>query len=94
MQAPKLEVSKKQDAASLAHQQCATMQVLSGQLVAPELPELVERTEMTDLVDTYGKSIHTWQIDRGDKLPFGACPTRPNWHNTSQPLRLSACKQH
>lgn len=49
-------------------------QVLSGQLVAPELPEPVERTEMEDLVDTYGKTIHTWQIDRGDTLPLGALP--------------------
>ena len=50
--------------------------MLSGQLVAPELPELVERTEMAELVDTYGKTIHTWQIDRGDKLPFGASPAQ------------------
>jgi hypothetical protein len=42
--------------------------------VAPELPEPVERTEMEDLVDTYGKTIHTWQIDRGDTLPLGALP--------------------
>ena len=49
-------------------------QVLSGQLVAPELPEPVERTEMADLVDTYGKTIHTWQVDRGDTLPMGAPP--------------------
>lgn len=51
-------------------------QVLSGQLVATELPEIVERTEMADLVNTYGKTIHTWQIDRGDKLPFGAAHAR------------------
>ena len=37
-------------------------QVLSGQLVAPELPEIVERTEMAELVNTYGKTIHTWQV--------------------------------
>ena len=26
---------------------------------------------MEKLVTTYGKSIHLWQVDRGDKLPLG-----------------------
>ena len=74
--------------------------MLSGQLVAPELPELVERTEMTDLVDTYGKTIHTWQIDRGDKLPFGAgryAPSRmtsPSVDATSAELQSTMITRH
>lgn len=44
---------------------------MSGSLIAPEIPELVERTEMQDLVGTYGKTIHSWQIDNGDSLPLG-----------------------
>lgn len=43
-----------------------------GLLVVPELPEAMERLEMQNLVGTYGKTIHTWQIDRGDSLPLGA----------------------
>ena len=26
---------------------------------------------METLVGTYGKTIHTWQVDRGDELPLG-----------------------
>lgn len=47
------------------------LQVMSGSLLAPELPEVMERPEMQDLVGTYGKTIHTWQVDRGDSLPLG-----------------------
>jgi hypothetical protein len=46
-------------------------EVMSGQLVAPRVPEAAERIEMASLVDTYGKTIHTWQYDRGDELPLG-----------------------
>ena len=27
---------------------------------------------MEDLSTTYGKTIHTWQVDKGDKLPLGS----------------------
>jgi hypothetical protein len=46
-------------------------EVMSGMLVAPRVPEPAERLEMASLVDTYGKTIHTWQYDRGDTLPLG-----------------------
>jgi hypothetical protein len=45
-------------------------EVKSGLLVAPGIPELAERTYFQDLVTTYGKTFHTWQIDRAD-FPFG-----------------------
>jgi hypothetical protein len=45
--------------------------VRSGSLVAPGLPEPAEYELMKELLDTYGKTIHLWQVDRGDELPLG-----------------------
>lgn len=41
---------------------CAAPQVMSGQLVAPNVPTAAESMEMQRLVDTYGKTFHTWQV--------------------------------
>lgn len=46
-------------------------EVMSGELVAPDLSEGAEQELMQKLVTTYGKTWHTWQVDRGDKLPLG-----------------------
>lgn len=46
-------------------------EVKSGQLIAPGVPELAEHAFMNDLVTTYGKTWHTWQIDRDRSLPLG-----------------------
>ncbi len=46
-------------------------EVKSGQLVAPGIPEWAEHTYFADLASTYGKTFHTWQIDRDD-FPLGA----------------------
>jgi len=46
-------------------------EVKSGALHDPLLPVTVENAVMTKLVNSYGKTIHTWQVDRGDKLPLG-----------------------
>lgn len=46
-------------------------EVMSGQLVAPDLTGAAEQEFMQKLVNTYGKTWHTWQVDRGDKLPLG-----------------------
>ena len=35
------------------------------------IPDTIELTEMKKLKDTYGKTWHFWQIDRGDPLPYG-----------------------
>ncbi len=43
----------------------------SGLLVMPGIPEAVETVAMRMLANTYGKTWHTWQIDRGDTLPLG-----------------------
>lgn len=45
-------------------------EVKSGQLVAPGIPELAEHAYFKDLVSTYGKTFHTWQVDRDD-FPYG-----------------------
>ncbi len=46
-------------------------EVQSGVLVAPHVPKAAERADMQKLAGTYGKAVHTWQIDRGDALPLG-----------------------
>ena len=43
----------------------------SDLLVMPGIPALVETVAMRTLANTYGKTWHTWQIDRGDTLPLG-----------------------
>jgi len=35
------------------------------------VPVLAEDLEMKKLINTYGKTFHTWQVDRGDTLPLG-----------------------
>jgi len=37
----------------------------------PGIPEAIETTAMRTLANTYGKTWHMWQIDRGDTLPLG-----------------------
>jgi hypothetical protein len=46
-------------------------EVKSGELVAPRVPNVAEHAFMKDLVTTYGKTWHTWQIDRDKSFPFG-----------------------
>jgi hypothetical protein len=43
----------------------------SGELVMPGIPMSVEHTAIAKLVNTYGKTWHTWQIDRDSALPIG-----------------------
>jgi hypothetical protein len=40
-------------------------------LIAPGIPEPVEHEIMKKLVNTYGKTWHTWQYDRHGDLPLG-----------------------
>jgi hypothetical protein len=51
-------------------------EILSGQLVAPGLPDVAERAFLGELMNSYGKTWHTWHTGRhdgepGDPLPFG-----------------------
>jgi hypothetical protein len=46
-------------------------EVKSGALVAPGIPEVAEHELMEKLVDTYGKTFHTWHTDLQKELPVG-----------------------
>jgi hypothetical protein len=51
-------------------------EILSGQLTAPGLPEAAERAFLKELMNSYGKTWHTWHTGRhdgapGDRLPLG-----------------------
>ncbi len=46
-------------------------EVKGGDLIAPNVPEAVETEIMKEYVNTYGKTVHTWQVDRGDNVPLG-----------------------
>jgi hypothetical protein len=54
------------------------MEVKSGVLICPTaagVPKTIgdnaEMKYMEELINTYGKTWHFWQVDRGDALPFG-----------------------
>jgi hypothetical protein len=46
-------------------------ETLSGTLVMPGIPAPVEHTAIATLVSTYGKTWHTWQVDKDSTLPTG-----------------------
>lgn len=51
-------------------------EILSGQLVAPGIPELADKALMKSKINSYGKTWHVWNTGSfgrtGDKLPLGA----------------------
>lgn len=50
-------------------------EILSGQLVAPNLPDVAEHELMKSKMNSYGKTWHTWQSEKGtqpgDRMPYG-----------------------
>lgn len=46
-------------------------EVKSGSLIAPGLPAVADKALMSKIVNTYGKTWHTWHTDRDKTLPFG-----------------------
>src|SRR3954447_4503074 len=53
-------------------------EILSGQLIAPGLPDVAEKAFMKELMNSYGKTWHTWHTGRhdgggepGHPLPLG-----------------------
>jgi hypothetical protein len=46
-------------------------EILSGQLVAPGIPDVAEKALMRSKMNSYGKTWHVWMTDKGDKLPVG-----------------------
>jgi hypothetical protein len=49
-------------------------EVLSGELVAPGLPEVAERAFLRRLMNSYGKTWHTWHTGRHDGEPGTTLP--------------------
>jgi len=49
-------------------------EVLSGELVAPGLPEVAERAFLARLMNSYGKTWRTWHTGRHDQGPGDALP--------------------
>ncbi|PIA25949.1 hypothetical protein AQUCO_10200012v1 [Aquilegia coerulea] len=47
-------------------------EIKSGLWINPGVPEMIQKPELQNLTKTYGKFWCTWQVDRGDPLPFGA----------------------
>lgn len=47
-------------------------EVKSGELITPGLTDAAERDFMRQFVNTYGKTWHTWNSQRGEQLPTGA----------------------
>lgn len=47
-------------------------EVKSGSLIAPGLPAVAEKALMSNIVNTYGKTWHTWHTDRDKTLPLGS----------------------
>ncbi len=46
-------------------------EVKSGELTAPGVPGPAAHAFMTELATTYGKTWHTWQVDRNPSFPMG-----------------------
>jgi hypothetical protein len=46
-------------------------EILSGQLVAPGLPDVAEKELMRAKMNSYGKTWHVWMTSEGHKLPIG-----------------------
>ncbi len=46
-------------------------EVKSGQLYLPGIPQSVQNVDAAKLINTYGKTWHLWQVDRGHELPIG-----------------------
>jgi hypothetical protein len=59
-------------------------EVKSGILSTPGVPLIAEHEVMKVLINTYGKTIHLWRIDRGDTLPLGPPQLMMAFTNESQ----------
>lgn len=46
-------------------------EVTGGLITTPSVPTIAEKAAMQRMISTYGKTFHTWQVDRGDRLPLG-----------------------
>ncbi|KAI3924012.1 hypothetical protein MKW92_027483 [Papaver armeniacum] len=46
-------------------------EVKSGVLFMPGVPGPIQRQDLDKVAKTYGKTIHFWQVDKGDAFPLG-----------------------
>lgn len=46
-------------------------EALAAELLMPGIPATVQNIAMATLVSTYGKTWHTWQVDKDSALPTG-----------------------
>ena len=46
-------------------------EILSGQLIAPNIPGPVEKELFEGKMNSYGKTWHVWATDQGERLPTG-----------------------
>jgi hypothetical protein len=44
-------------------------EALAGEVVVPGIPAPIEHTAIAALVSTYGKTWHTWQVDKDNRHP-------------------------
>jgi len=65
-------------------------EILSGQLVAPGIPESAETALMAKKMNSYGKTWHLWDTGHvgqaGDPLPFGAPMLAWSFNREGEPL--------
>lgn len=55
-------------------------EVKSGIMAMVGVPDTLEDSEMTKLINTYGKTWHLWQVDRGDMIPMGPAKLMSTFH--------------
>ncbi|KAG2387998.1 hypothetical protein C9374_000848 [Naegleria lovaniensis] len=46
-------------------------EVKGGLITCPHIPTMAEHEVMKFLIKSYGKTIHTWQVDQGHDIPIG-----------------------
>lgn len=59
-------------------------EVKSGLVIAKGVPGPIEDTLMKKLVNTYGKTWHFWQVDRGDAVPVGPAKLMSSYTSDGQ----------
>ncbi|BDC49656.1 hypothetical protein F183_A19720 [Bryobacterales bacterium F-183] len=60
-------------------------EILSGQLIAPGLPEVAEKELMRSKINSYGKTWHVWMTSDGDKLPIGPAALAWSFNRDGEP---------
>ncbi len=59
-------------------------EILSGQLVAPGIPETAEKELMRSKMNSYGKTWHVWATEQRHRLPFGPAMLAWSFNRTGE----------